>query len=329
MEAERSDKLDAASRGSRENIGDRLPKLTILLVTYNHEKYIGQALDGLLIQEVPFSYDVVIADDASTDETREHIAHRLSEAGIVHRFLDHSKNLGITKNYQRALFSCSGEYVAVLEGDDYWVRTDKLSKQVEYLDIHRECAGCSANYFVYDQSVELFYPRIPQSEDISYVDSRSLIADNLIGNFSTCVYRRSSLSNIPRSVFDVKSYDWIVNICISQHGLIAFMHEIMSVYRLHSSGTWSALSNEEKIRDQILQIETYDAITGRVFEAEFKALKNRLTGQLAGSGQLRRQGWVGGALRLIHSFVPPIVLRGLRRTIPNGMRRLILGVMGY
>lgn len=64
MEAERSDKLDAASRGSRENIGDRLPKLTILLVTYNHEKYIGQALDGLLIQEVPFSYDVVIADDA-------------------------------------------------------------------------------------------------------------------------------------------------------------------------------------------------------------------------------------------------------------------------
>lgn len=252
-------------------------KLAVLLVTYNHEKYILKALDSILYQDIDLDFEIVIADDASQDRTRDIIKEYLDKVGKKnYRFLDFSKNIGITKNYQRAFYACDAEYIAVLEGDDYWVNTGKLRMQLNYLHMHRECVGASTNYFVSIEERAEFYPRVEISPRWSYIDARSLIRDNLIGNFSTCMYRAKALRTLPAKLFDGESYDWIVNISLMKYGLIGFYNEPMSVYRVHLNGTWSRMSDVERVDSQLGALARFDEITGFVFKEDFQKLREHL-----------------------------------------------------
>ena len=183
-------------------------KLSVLLVTYNHEKYIRQALDALFKQVLDGPIELVIADDGSSDCTLEILKeYEGRDDRFVFNYLEFKGNLGITKNYQRSFAACSGEYVAVLEGDDYWCSPLKLARQVEFLDNHWECSLCSVNYLVYEEDRSAFTPRIPAGTSFKLVGARDLIADNLVGNFSTCMYRKSDLDNLPAALFDIRSYE--------------------------------------------------------------------------------------------------------------------------
>ena len=96
-----------------------VPKVSVLVVTRNHEKYIRQALDSVVMQETDFDFEVVIADDFSDDLTLV-IAEEYQRHFHSLQLLPSEKHLGITRNYQRGFAACVGEYIAVLEGDDYW-----------------------------------------------------------------------------------------------------------------------------------------------------------------------------------------------------------------
>lgn len=257
--------------------------LSVLLVTYNHEKYIHKALQSIsmqVLQGIPT--EIVVADDGSTDATRQLIEDYFvaNPMGPV-RFLDFKRNRGVTRNYQRSWACLTTKYVAVLEGDDYWTDPEKLSKQVAFLEDNSACVGCSANYLVGFEATAQFLPRIPQEPSkVSYLDARSLINDNLIGNFSTCVYRTEALTSIPPAVYDTKSYDWIMNIALARWGPIAFFHDIMSVYRVHSSGTWSGMSQRQKLQTQIDQIKEYDQLTSGIFTEQWDELVSKLRAEV-------------------------------------------------
>jgi glycosyltransferase involved in cell wall biosynthesis len=127
-----------------------MPKLSILVPTYNHSKFITQMLEGALAQITNFDFEIVIGDDASTDD------NSLIISDFANRFPDkiraflHAENLGPTaprelggKNNVGFLFSqCKGEYIALCEGDDYWTDSSKLQKQVDFLENNREYALC-------------------------------------------------------------------------------------------------------------------------------------------------------------------------------------------
>jgi glycosyltransferase involved in cell wall biosynthesis len=253
------------------------PRVTVLLITYNHAAYVRRAIESVLIQNVLEEYQVIVADDASTDETATILAQIAAEnPHIRFRFLGNSKNIGITKNYKRAFAACEGEYVAVLEGDDYWSSPEKLQAQLNFLEMHRECDLCSVNYYVYEENRRQFMPRITPEAGHIIFGARELIADNLVGNFSTCMYRLEALRGIPDAIYAVRSYDWAINICIGTKGLIGFLREPMSVYRIHSRGTWSLLSHIEKLKTQLELIPAYDLVTEHVFQSEFRVLSERL-----------------------------------------------------
>src|SRR5467141_1026888 len=91
------------------------PKLSVLLVTYNHEGYIRQALDSVLMQETDFDFEIVVADDYSQDSTIAVIKEYQAKHPQL-RILSSERNVGITRNYQRGFAACRGEYIAVLEG---------------------------------------------------------------------------------------------------------------------------------------------------------------------------------------------------------------------
>ena len=288
-------------------------RLSILLVTFNHKKHIHQALQSLFGQVIDMSIELVIADDGSSDDTLAIIRGYAGKDSRFHfKYLDNSSNLGITRNYQRAFAACSGEYVAVLEGDDYWVNPKKLQRQCEFLDSHWECDLCSVNYFVYEEDRMQFTPRTAIGLGHRFVSARELIADNLVGNFSTCMYRKSALDALPQSLFEIKSYDWIVNICVARQSLIGFLEEPMSVYRLHSAGVWTQTPQIEKLKIQLDVIPAYDALTDHIFHADFDKLASRLrhvitTSQLGHSIEAVAQP-LAGVLPKLLDFMPPVFM---------------------
>jgi glycosyltransferase involved in cell wall biosynthesis len=251
------------------------------LVTYNHGAYIRQALDSLFGQQLDIPIELVVADDKSSDNTLDIVKeYEARDDRFKFKFLSSQHNLGITKNYQRGFLACSGKYIAVLEGDDYWVSPFKLSKQMKFLDEHWEVDLCAVNYLVYEQESSRFYPRTVNKDEYRHLGARELIDDNLVGNFSTCMYRNAAISKLPANLFELTSYDWIINICIARTSLIGFLNDPMSVYRIHSTGEWSQSTLIDKLKIQLSLIPEYDKLTGHVFTDQFNKLVYRLERQL-------------------------------------------------
>lgn len=306
--------------------------ISVLLVSYNHERYIRQALDSLFGQIFDGSIELVVADDKSTDNTLSVIREyegRDSRFTLI--YLDYSKNLGITQNYKRGFSVCSSEYVAVLEGDDYWVSPHKLRRQFEFLSSHWEVDVCSVNYFVYEEDRAHFTPRVPIANGHRFITARELIADNIVGNFSTCMYRRAALSRLPDAMFDIKSYDWITHIVLARTSLIGFIEEPMSVYRLHSSGVWTQTPHIEKLKVQLDLLPAYDALTDHVFHDDFELLSSRLrhvitASQIGHAAELVSQPVVRAVPALI-SYLPPIAIVVIKAIIPVALRNFIVRVV--
>lgn len=307
------------------------PSLTILLISFNHAGYIQRALDGIAAQAYEGDIEVVVADDGSTDATLG-IIDRWAQLNprFSCKFLPKQANMGVTRNYARAFSACRQEdFVAVLEGDDYWIHPRKLAQQVEFLSEHLECNLCSTNYFVFDETEENLVTRVPVADGYALLDVRSLIADNVVGNFSTCVYRPKVLQSLRPDLFELKAYDWITNICVSRKALIGFLNTPMSVYRLHGGGAWSAHSTKRKLEQQRDVIGDYDRITDGVYQAEFVLLRERLERAIENHGEEAKALADGRPAiatpassrtplrsRTLLNLCPPIVLLVARLLVP-------------
>jgi glycosyltransferase involved in cell wall biosynthesis len=234
-------------------------KLSVLMVTYNHEKYIGQALDSVLMQKVTFPYEIVIGDDFSTDKTREIIVDYAVKHPDKIRLLLHERNLGLggKNNFIHTLKACVGEYVAILEGDDYWTDPHKLQKQVELMDEHPQCAIC-----IHD--VQEFHQNLGEIRKSIFPEHLRLVTqqkDLLKGNYIyTCsvMYRKQHLHELPPWYYDTISLaDFTINVLCSHYGDIRYIDNVMAVYRIHRSGMWTQMTISEKIKDHIIAYRNF------------------------------------------------------------------------
>lgn len=112
--------------------------LSVGVLTYNHLSYIKDCLDSILMQQVDFDFEIVVGDDGSTDGTQDILKGYEAEHPGRFVLLLSQRNEGISRNYQKVLSRCKGEFVALCEGDDYWIATDKIQKQVDFLRSHKE-----------------------------------------------------------------------------------------------------------------------------------------------------------------------------------------------
>lgn len=125
------------------------PLISVKMITYNHEPYISQAIEGVVKQKTEYPFELIIGEDCSTDGTREIVFdYQRKYPGII-RVITSNKNVGMKRNGYRTTKACRGKYVAFCEGDDYWHRLDKLQKQVDYLESHPECGTVFADCDVY------------------------------------------------------------------------------------------------------------------------------------------------------------------------------------
>jgi len=124
------------------------PTVSILTITYNHELFIAQAIDGFLIQETNFDFEIVIGEDCSTDNTRKIIEEYQKKYPTKIKLLPSNTNLGIEANFYRTMQACNGKYIAICDGDDYWTDKNKLQLQVDFLENNKEY-GTVATLFLF------------------------------------------------------------------------------------------------------------------------------------------------------------------------------------
>lgn len=125
------------SGGKNVNSWDIAPKVSVSIITYNHVNYIAQAIESVLKQQVDFTYEIIIGDDYSTDGTQKILQHYQKKYPDIIQLVLHPKRYegvpGRLNNITN-LYSCRGQYVALLDGDDYWISENKLQTQVDFLD---------------------------------------------------------------------------------------------------------------------------------------------------------------------------------------------------
>jgi len=235
-------------------------KLSVMMITYNHERFIAQALESILAQRVNFDYEIVVGEDCSTDRTRDILMgfHRRYPDRIVPLLRD--QNVGPTANVEATLAACRGQYLGLLEGDDYWTCEYKLQRQVDFLDTHPEYAICCHRVQILDEMGTNQAGVLPPRSPGSYT-----LEDLLKGNFimtCTVVYRRDPSGQLPSWFRQMKLGDWPLMALAAQSGKINLMDELMAVYRLHSGGIWSARPRAGQLRECIPMLKALDEELG-------------------------------------------------------------------
>lgn len=222
-----------------------LPKVSVCVIAYNHGLYIEKCLESIVAQEVDFCFEVIVADDCSTDATRIIINDYIKRYPGVVRAIFHEANVGVCENYKSAHDAARGEYVAHCDGDDYWY-PGKLKQQVKVLDDDPSAVQCWACADVVDDNgnkVKLFpsrlarliYPRLISSNDIA-------LSYALVGQHSTQLYRRSA-----RPVVHLKNYlDYWVAFNLSLKGKSIYLKSVLGAYRFTSSPSITRNTNSKK-----------------------------------------------------------------------------------
>ncbi len=229
------------------------PTVVTVITTYNHEKYIKRAIESAIMQKGDFIHDILVSDDASTDQTREVIKKVMEMYPGYVTDISNEENCGISANMRKCFMMAKGDYVAVLEGDDYWISEWKLNRQVKFMRSHENCSMCFSRIKVLNPngrfSLLTRHNGLPQE-----LTGEDFIRDpdqNLIANFSCCMFKADIMRNLPDILFSSRFNEIACSFYIEQKGPIGFLPDIMSVYRLHDNGVWSACDHVKQLESAI------------------------------------------------------------------------------
>lgn len=213
-----------------------IPKVSICMISYRHEAFIAQAIESILAQQCDFDFELVIGDDCSPDGTGA-VCDEYARRDTRVRLLPRDRNLGVMANFSRTLQACRGPYVAVCEGDDYWVDPHKLAKQVAFLDAHPDHSAATHQALVVREGAptRLFRDKVP-----STLGTRDLIGGRLFHTASV-MFRRPIVDTFAAAP-TVLSCDRLLNLCMSFAGKVHYSDEAMCAYRLHGAGMSSTVT---------------------------------------------------------------------------------------
>ena len=224
-----------------------MPFVAVVMVTYNQEAYIREAIESVMMQQTSFSVKLCIAEDCSGDNTRNIcIEYQEKYPDKIKLFLN-EKNLGPGLNvYQlyEACFSSDAKYIAILDGDDYWTDSTKLQQQVDFLESNPDFNICFHEVKI-NMNGELI-----KNEIIHVPREVTTIEDLLINNFipSCSVVFCNKIKKIPAWLKNAMPGDWaLMLLAAGSRGKIKFMNKIMAVYRVHSEGTWSMQKRDKYV----------------------------------------------------------------------------------
>ncbi len=232
-------------------------KLSVSIVTYQQVDYIRQTLESVLQQQTNFPFEVVVGDDASTDGTREVLEDIRAQWPDQVRLLLPEENYGDygLSNFMATVDACRGDYVAFLDGDDFWTSNIKLQRQVDFLDAHPESAICGHRIDHVSDSGHRERSRRPASGTREYAIDE-LLLDNFVHKIST-VARRNAIATLPDwyRTTRIASADWVFNVLVGRGGRVGFVDESMAVHRLRQGNLSQQYGMPRMLGDRLKAFE--------------------------------------------------------------------------
>lgn len=228
-----------------------VPVVSVFNWVYNHEKFVRESIESILMQETTFPVEIIIHDDASNDGTADIIREYEEQYPRLFRNVLHSENQHSQgRSLLKALFyNPKGDFIALTHGDDYWTDPNKLQIQADYLSHRSGCAGCFHRTRVVDGQGSVIREDFFVADQESY-DFRACLT-TLSKQYATCsmMIRADAVRN-PSSWLRRRPVDMMLELQVARYGVIAYINKNMADYRLHDAGVWTRLS----IRDQALEI---------------------------------------------------------------------------
>lgn len=286
-------------------------KINVILITYKQEDYIRQTVESLLAQELEYPIEVVVADDCSPDKTLDIIKEYAENAPdrFAFKILESERNLGYVRNYKRAFEACDGEYIAILEGDDYWTRPNHIQNHVQFLEeqpLYTVSFNRHVRFFQDEDRTEIFDW---ENEELEYetITTSKLALGNRIGNLSCSVFRTSLIKRLKPEAYDIEFADWFLGMFMGQFGPLAYQKEVTSLYRIHNKGQWSRMTEVEQGEAIKEAIVSYDRLLDYKYTKEFAQHTKRINAVLYGDKSFK-----GRIKQITPEFVKNIY-RNLRR----------------
>lgn len=257
------------------------PIVSIIMLAYNHAKYVDQAIESVLSQKTELKYELLIGEDCSIDDTLEKcLEYQTSFPEIVKVFHEKS-NVGVFQNYQRLVDEAKGQYIAILEGDDYWLDDKKLDKQVALLASHPEYYWCASK-----TRNKPFQGTPKKSYSLGDVLRRYLF------HTSSVLFRSTKKITLPRDL-NTNCLDVILYARLCEQGECGFLDEELSFYRRHPGGIWTGASVETclnetwKTCDYFLR-EYGKGFESQIFDRELWVYKQQVSST---GNQTQRKAW--------------------------------------
>ena len=224
-----------------------MTKVSISIITYNHEKYLADAIESVLMQKTNFPYEIIIGEDGSPDGTAEVAkAYQEKYPDKIKVFLNDRSNVIYVDgnptgkwNLNNNIKHAKGEFVALLEGDDFWTDPNKLQKQVDFLEKNPELSFCFHDIQLVNSNAEKL-----NKNKLPVEMMKELTREELISGYYPCpptgsiMYRRKYMPEFPEWFYKIKNGDIAITIILSEHGNGGFLEGKMSAYRLHATGAW-------------------------------------------------------------------------------------------
>ncbi len=253
------------------------PKVSVCLVTYNHEQYIQKCLDSILCQQTSFDFEIVIGEDHSTDRTPEIIREYAEKYPEKIKAFIRPKNIGAKFNYLHSFFTCKGDYIVHIEGDDYFSDPEKLQIQAEFLDQHQEYSACFHNaLMLYEDETQrtnhLINP--PDQKSIIYTPDFLGKKETWFMATASVMMRKKYVSSLPEWFLTCKSGDIPLYVILSEFAPIAYINREMSVYRRHLEGI-SFTDNTQSLpflENRIFMYSKINEYTNDKFKKEIKSI---------------------------------------------------------
>lgn len=262
---------------------DSSKKVSIVMLTYNHSKFIAQAIESVLSQETNFSYEILIGEDESQDGTRgicQKYADRYPDK--IKLFLRKRAEVRLifgkpngSYNWFETLNAATGKYIAYLEGDDYWVTKDKLQKQIDFLESNPEYSGSCHKSIVLDEDTQVF--KDYRSEIKSILNVKDVVSIDAPFHPSSFVFKREFVFPLPSWLINMSSGDMALFQIVAHHGPIKGFSDVVSCYRKHAGGiTSSKYDNRLKFifLNRVMMLTFYNEYTKGAYEADIKKMLN-------------------------------------------------------
>jgi glycosyltransferase involved in cell wall biosynthesis len=265
------------------------PLVSICCITYNHENYIRDAIEGFLMQKTDFPFEIIIHDDASTDATADIIREYEEKYPDIIKPIYQTENQH-SKGNKVSLFTyraAKGKYIALCEGDDYWIDSLKLQKQISEMEKHPECyisfhpairrwvdgSRRDRTFGLYSDKITIFSTEEVILGEGGFMPTASIVFNRLV------IPRIISFFNIAK---EAPVGDYYVQILGAEHGGALYLSDVMCVYRSGVPGSWSVRTKKDpshvvssRYRSHITCLNKMDVLTKKKYSKSFNIQKKK------------------------------------------------------